>query len=819
MLPLYTITIFLSAFLLFAVQPMFTKMVLPRAGGSPAVWNTSVVFFQAVLLAGYLYAHLSTRWLGLMRQTVLHGFVLLTAFLVLPIGIGELGGMLHWTGNEAPPAADSPIPWLLGVLGVSVGIPFFAISATAPLIQKWFANTDHAWSGDPYFLYGGSNLGSLLALLSYPVLVEPMLGVRAQSLVWMAAYALLAACLLTCAVILWRRYRPEQATTAGALETYVTREVTWTVRTRWVLLSLVPSALLLGVTLHIGSYIAAVPFLWIIPLTLYLLTFVFVFARRQWLPRKFWLGAQLLLVPLVAIFFETSQIYVLLVLHLTAMFVSTMVLHGELARLRPPPDRLTEFYFFMSLGGVLGGILSVIVAPLIFDGVFEYPIALLLALLLRPKMIGASALGARLTAWRPVARLRAAVAAAPPILQWVFHPRVLDLALPLLLWVIVGSSRLRTFLVNAVFTVYGWFYRLFGGLLASDFSVRAETLENSGKVAAFVVTLLALMWLGRRRPLRFALAVLAVLLAITPDLFWTSGDMLARIRSFFGVTTIYVARIKSDSIISPGKQTRFHYLVHGVTIHGVQYMEVPRLPVSYYTDLGPIGHFFAAMRAGPNPPHRVGVLGLGAGALACYMQPGDRLTYYEIDPVVEDVARNTEYFRFLEECGSDVVLGDGRLTIGREPDGTFDAIFLDAFSGDGIPVHLLTREAIQLYFRKLAPNGKLMVHITNTFVDLLPVVSDLAKDAGLAALHVDFSPPSSTFFALPTSWVVLARSPADIAPLKSAPVPWQEIGNVRAVRTWTDDFSNVFSALKWGSFGLFPKGIESISSIKVEVAP
>jgi hypothetical protein len=351
--------------------------------------------------------------------------------------------------------------------------------------------------------------------------------------------------------------------------------------------------------------------------------------------------------------------------------------------------------------------------------------------------------------------------------------------------------------------------------------------------------------MGRRRPLRFALGVLALLLALTPDMLLPSGptlratlasvglneqqqdrfreifglseDRLARIRSFFGVTTIYVNRVDS----SPGPLTsttsRFHYLVHGVTIHGVQFMDLPRLPVSYYTDSGPVGHFFRQMRSSGHDAMRVGVLGLGAGALACYMGPKDRLTYYEIDPVVEQVARDPQYFRFLQECGSDVILGDGRLTVAKEPDGTFDVIFLDAFSGDGIPVHLLTREAMQLYFRKLKPDGKLMVHITNTFVNLLPVVADLAKDANLASLHVEFSPATATFFSLPTSWVVLARTPQDLQPLREGNLPWEDIGEVKAVRTWTDDFSNVFSALKWDQLGLFPKGIEQITSIKVEV--
>ena len=799
------VTIFSSAFLLFAVQPMFTKMVLPRAGGSPAVWNTSMVFFQAVLLAGYLYAHVSTRLLGLKRQTILHGFVLLSAFIFLPIAIQ--------TGS-APPAATSPIPWLLSTLAISVGVPFFAISATAPLLQKWFSNTDHKWSGDPYFLYGASNLGSLLALLSYPVILEPLLGVHAQSLAWMAAFAFLFACMAACAVLLWQRYRPEIAVSMEVLESYVTREVTWSVRGRWVLLSLVPSALLLGATLHIGSYIAAVPFLWIIPLALYLLTFVFVFGNRAPGARTFWQWAQLITVPLVAIFFETSQIYVLLVLHLAAMFASTMVLHGELARLRPPPDRLTEFYFWMSLGGVLGGILSAIIAPLVFDSVYEYPIALLLALLLRPRIEG-TRLGARIARWGWVTRARTALE-NNPLGRIVIHPRVLDVVLPALFFALIYDNRLRTFLLNAAFTVYGWWYTIFESMLG-DFAVLSTTLQNAGKVAYTLVVFITVLWLGHRRPVRLVLAMFAVLVVLTPGLFWKTEDQLARIRSFFGVTTIYVSNIKTEPGPLTTSNSKFHYLVHGVTINGVEYMDVPRLPVSYYTERGPVGHFFATARPADAPPIRVGVLGLGAGALACYMRPIDKLTFYEIDPVVEQVARDNNYFQFLKECGSDVVLGDGRLTIAKEPDASFDVIFLDAFSGDGIPVHVLTRESIQLYFTKLKPGGKLMVHITNTFVNLLPVVSDLANDAGLAALTVEFSPQPATFFALPTQWVVLARAPADIAALKTGYLPWGDIPPQPAVRTWTDDFSNVFFALKWNQLGLFPKGIEEITNIKVEV--
>src|SRR5262245_2873368 len=374
-LPLYALTLFLSAFLLFAVQPMFTKMVLPLLGGSAAVWNTAVVFFQGTLLCGYFYAHLSTKLLGLRRQTILHAFVLLSAFLVLPIGVAK--------GWE-PPTQGLQIPWLIGLLAVSIGLLFFAVSATAPLLQKWFAHTDHPAAGDPYFLYGGSNLGSMAALLSYPFLVEPALGLRAQGVAWTYGYAALVAAIVTCGVILMRRFRAAEAESAAPEEAGLIAEVTWRLRGRWLLLSVVPSALLLGVTLHIGTDIAAVPFLWVLPLALYLLTFVLVFARKPLVSERWMLRLQVVFVALAAMIYLAPNAYQLMVLHIGAMFFTAMVCHGQLARLRPVASHLTEFYLWMSVGGVVGGFLAGIVAPLVFDGVYEYPIALLLGLLLRP---------------------------------------------------------------------------------------------------------------------------------------------------------------------------------------------------------------------------------------------------------------------------------------------------------------------------------------------------------------------------------------------------------------------------------------------------
>jgi hypothetical protein len=374
-LPLYTLTLFLSAFLLFGVQPMFTKMVLPLLGGSAAVWNTAVVFFQATLLAGYFYAHVSTKLLGLRRQAILHGVVLLLAFVALPIGVAS-----GWT----PPTTGMQIPWLIGLLAASIGLPFFVVSATAPLLQKWFVHTDHPAAGDPYFLYGGSNLGSLAALLSYPFLVEPALGLTRRGSRGRSA-ALLVLAIGTCAAILWRP-TGRRAPSVAAEQAGLTRSHPGGCARAG---SALPraSALLLGVTLHIGTDIAAAPFLWVLPLALYLLTFVLVFARRPILPQRWLLRAQVVSVALVVVLYQTPDLYALLVLHVGAMFFTAMVCHGELARLRPSASHLTEFYLWMSVGGVIGGFLVGIVAPLVLDDVYEYPIALLAGLLLRPHRV------------------------------------------------------------------------------------------------------------------------------------------------------------------------------------------------------------------------------------------------------------------------------------------------------------------------------------------------------------------------------------------------------------------------------------------------
>ena len=384
LLPLCSAALFLSAAILFAMEPLFTKMVLPLMGGTPAVWNTAVMFFQAVLLAGYLYAHLLSRMKGLRKQALVHVGVLLVGLLFLPVHVG-----LAWT----PTASAHPVPWLIALLAVSIGVPFFAISATAPLLQSWFSRSDHPHASDPYFLYVSSNVGGIAALLAYPVVVEPMFGLTLQGQLWTIGYTLLVVLIALYALNLWTaqpetgigracrdRGQRRRVTLAGLSDS-----VTWATRARWVALAFVPSALLLAVTMHISTDVAAAPFLWIAPLFLYSLSFILVFARRPLLKHKWMLALQPWVYALAALHFtQREPLCFTLPLHLAALFMAAMVCHGELVRRRPAVEHLTEFYFWMSAGGLLGGVFCVLIAPVVFNWVFEYPLVLVLGCLLLP---------------------------------------------------------------------------------------------------------------------------------------------------------------------------------------------------------------------------------------------------------------------------------------------------------------------------------------------------------------------------------------------------------------------------------------------------
>jgi len=735
MLILYGVTVFLGAALLFIVQPMVARMVLPLLGGSPSVWNTAMVFYQTTLLAGYAYAHFSTRWLGVRRQAALHALLLLLPIVTLPIALPR-----GWT----PPTTHTPVPWLLAMLAVTIGLPFFVVSATSPLLQRWFSAGAHRDAADPYFLYAASNCGSLLALVSYPVLIEPHWRLSEQSWCWTIGYVALAVLTAVCGLWVWRTARISDTAESPATETSVNASVerlTTRRRWRWVLLAFVPCSLMLSVTTYITSEVAPIPLLWVIPLGIYLLAFTLVFARRRLLPHEWMTRAMPVAVAAVVITLVAMILHPIalsLALHLACLFIVSMVCLGELANDRPSVHHLTEFYLWLSFGGVLGGIFNAVVAPLIFSTVVEYPLTLVLACLLIP--------GEGRTA--------------------THQQRVLDFALPLVIGLL--AANLLEFL-----------------RMTTMWSMSVKTAVMYGLPT---VSCLAFM----RRPLRFALSVAAVFAACSAVPGYQTGSTLHVERNFFGIHRV--------SVDPTGD---YHWLAHGNTLHGIQHVDPAQRdePLAYFTRSGPFGQAFAALD--DSLKQRVGVIGLGAGSLSSYGARGERWTFYEIDPAVEQIARDRRYFTFLKDCPADieVVLGDARLSLQRASDGQFGVLILDAYTSDTIPLHLITREALALYLCKLAPNGVLIFHISNRHLRLERVLGALAQDAGLTCEAQSDAVKDTMGELLATGkiaskWVVMARQPATLARLRSDS-RWQQPPPGFQARLWTDDYASVFSVFVW----------------------
>lgn len=722
----FSIAIFLNAALLFSVQPLFTKMVLPLLGGTPAVWNTCLLFFQAVLLAGYLYAHLTSRWLSVRAQAVLHMGLLVVALAFLPIAV---------PASWAPPGTTLPMGWLLGLLTVALGLPFFLLSAGAPMLQRWFAGTQHPHAHNPYFLYAASNLGSFAALLAYPFVIEPRMRISEQSVAWLRTYYGLLVIIGICAVAAFASRRPSMPKPRSDREPAADPPPNPRARARWVLLSFAPSSLLIGVTTYLSTDIASVPFLWVVPLALYLLTFVLVFARRPFLSRELVMHAQLLLgLVLVVALCLPSEAGIIgpATLHLLAFFATALMCHGQLADSRPGAEHLTEYYLWMSFGGMLGGVFNVLVAPILFDSVLEYAIALVIAFALRPSV--------------------ATTAPAP-------RARAGDVLYPLVVGVVI---------------------------LAVLRSPRPPSEWFEHGTPLFLVAAMFVVFFFWKRPIRLALGA-GAMYAATQLAGDTRSELLMQDRSFFG--TYRVRRVDD-----------YHLLLHGTTNHGGQSVDPARRtePMTYYYRGGAVEDLFTHLV--PTASRRVAIVGLGTGAIACYGRPGERWTFYEIDPLVERIAREPAYFTYLRDCPpqTDVVIGDARLRLAAAPDAEYDLIVLDAFSSDAVPVHLMTREAVALYLSKLRPGGALIVHISNRYVDLEPVLIALAGDAGLAGAFGDRSPPDETS-GKPyngSRWVVLAREASGLATLAQAP-GWRALQPTSSARLWTDDYTDVLGAIRW----------------------
>jgi hypothetical protein len=722
-------TLLLGAALLFSVQLMFARMVLPVLGGTSGVWATSMVFFQTALLAAYGYAHWSVRRLGSRRQSLLHVVLLLPPLLLLPAAI---------PAGWVPPAGTQPELWLLGLLAVAIGPPFVAVASTAPLLQRWYVDTGHRRGADPYFLYRASNLGSIAGLLGYPLVLEPVLSLRSQARLWAAGYVLLVMLVAACALVLWRSREaalpahppdpgsePEPAAAGRTPRRHVLR---------WIALAFVPSCLLIGVTNVITTDLAPIPLLWVLPLAIYLGTFVVAFSPSRRAARA-WLWSRRLLPTLAALGLwvllsgSTRPVLIYLPLHLVIFGTAALCCHGRLAAERPPATRLTGFYLALSAGGALGGAAAGLLAPVVFDRLLEYPLGLALALLAVPA-------GRGLPGWA----------------------RQLTIAATLPALVVLGL------------------------VLIGKLTPAGETEHRLDLLLLLAASTAGL--LPRRPPVR-AVALAAVFLVAGSTFARLDGVIFAG-RGFYG--TVAVRHTAGDA---------YHVLMHGTTIHGAQDNARRTTPLTYYSLPGPVGDVIRAARTSGRAGE-VAVIGLGAGTVACQARPGDSYTFYEIDPLVARIAADPALFSYLRDCPArtGVVLGDARISLSRRPDARYGVILLDAFSSDVVPVHLLTRQAVRLYQARLRPGGLIAFNITSRYLDLEPVVGRVAGALGLTCRSREDDNADAGQYPLgkfASHWVALAASPADLGPL-GADQRWLPC-RTGSGRVWTDDYANVLGAL------------------------
>jgi MFS family permease len=673
---LFALTIFASAFLLFLVQPIIAKEILPWFGGSAAVWTTCLVFFQAALLAGYAYADAVVRRIGMRRQMLLHVALLAASVLLLPIVPGAF-----WK----PAGTENPAALILGLLTATLGLPYFLLSTTSPLLQSWFAARYP--ERNPYRLFALSNLASLLALVGYPFLIEPWIPTRAQALDWSLGYGAFA---ILCAATAWMSARGAPRVASRAHDRDIEAESagpppTWTRSVLWLSLAATGSVLLLSVTNHITQNIAAVPLLWVVPLALYLLTFILNFESSRWYPRELLLPMAAAALGVMAWCVADARLAHELGLQLgvfcIGLFIVCMFCHGELARTKPPAAYLTRFYLMVSLGGAIGAALVGIVAPVVLKAHFELGLGLIAAALL---------------------------------LTWQVRGNPLVLGLLGLVSVIVTVG-------CAIWNVVNFY--------------------DTTIVAA---------------------------------------------RNFYGVLRVQESGINEVS--------RHRSLVHGTIMHGLQYLapQFRRQATSYYTTTSGIGRLLETLHP-RKEPLRVGVIGLGTGTLASYGTPGDLYRFYDINPAVIRIAR--EYFTYLaqSEATIETPLGDARLTLEREPAADLDILAVDAFSSDAIPVHLITSEALALYAKHVKPTGVIAFHVTNRFLDLVPVVAALADARGMQAVYIHDE--GLDVLASRSDWVLVSGNRELLAKTQIADAA-TPIERRPDWRLWTDDFNNLFQVLR-----------------------
>jgi preprotein translocase subunit SecG len=734
LVPSYVATMLLSSGLLFLVQPMFARMALPLLGGTPAVWAIAMCFFQAVLLGGYCYAHALKRFLNPSHAILLHLCLMALSWFSLPV---------HLEVSSIPTEGATAGLWLIGLMAKSIGYPFFFLSATAPLLQSWFARTTHRDAGNPYFLYSASNIGSLGSLVAYPFVVEPFLGLKMQALYWSFGFTILVIAIGLCGLIMLRTLAP--ARIVGFAET--STATTWKQRGWWIFMAFIPSALLVAWTNHITTDIASAPFLWLPPLMLFLLTFVLVFRDQPLIPMKLARVLQLISLPAAyAIQFAMPLNWTIGVIILGAIsfFTTALICHRQLYEARPDASRLTEFYMLMSLGGVLGGLFVSLIAPLIFTSVLEYPLLLILGIAAHQDLLSDQKLRSQLQ--RP----------------WVLTAIFVALAL------IIGFANQKT-----------------GNLIM--FSQR--TLE----IAFFGACTFLMIRAGRT-----GLAALSIVMVLALN-FTVQPPARLAMRSYFGVLTVADADAENP----------YRLLYHGTTLHGAErlselkpdYKDKPH-GLTYYSAEGGMARSLVSTQDRLAAQSKTGtyqVIGLGTGSLSCYARPGEDWAYYEIDRDVIKVAQDPKQFTFLSTCAPNMKMieGDARITMQTGEATKADYLLVDAFSSDSIPVHLITTEAMQLYLQHVQDDGVLVIHISNRYMDLAPVVAAniAAIDPNLKGLILETNPPKAGDVAFAHSIVIAISQSYETLNLIDKTGGSKPLKAMAGVEPWTDDFANLPSAM------------------------
>lgn len=748
MLGLFAGAILAAALLLFLIQPMAAKIVLPKLGGAPSVWIASMLFFQAALLLGYFYTHILSTRLRVQVQLAIHAVLLLVAAYTLPPPVDM----------QPPTAADDPVLWLLRTLAITVGLPFFVIATTSPLLQRWFSYTGHPSAKDPYFLYAASNIGNIAGLLVYPFVLEPLLGLKDQTWAFSIGFGAMLVLVLASGFVTLKRMKAQPAPepdAPGSASSAPKEEVSWGKRIRWTFLAFVPSSLLLGVTLHITTDIGSLPLLWSIPLLLYLLSFVLAFSTRIKTPaRKPGVAMLLLMLPVAVTMLDSTLIpsYVAMLLHVCAFGCCAWMCHKLLSDARPSASALTDFYLCLSVGGVLGGLFNGLLAPRVFDTVLEYPLMLAVALLLVPGVA------------KPAGESLKAKAKSA-----------------------FGKLASPVFVVGAALSMFVLLTALERHILANERTISADQATMLRVVPPMVLMLVFLFWPGPRR----AALALFVLLSANQLIYGAKG-VLHTERTFFGVHRV-----------TQSPRGSWRKLVHGTTNHGIQQWlpESERvMPRGYYMPQGPAGDILIGMIT-QNRVKDIAILGMGAGGLAAYGQKGMTVTFFEIDPAVMRIAGNPEYFTFVYQSPAKVtgIEGDGRIMIAQQPEGSYDVIMLDAFSSDAVPMHLLTVEAFKdAYLPRLRKGGVITVQITNRYYDLSSPLARIVQHLGLAAMmrdNRDLSVEAERAGQIGSTWMVIARDASDLEFLRKVP-GWRSVEPRAGQDLWTDDRANLLGALK-----------------------